>query len=52
MAEMGTVRILNFVSATGPVEKEFNSVQRGQMTTPAELLEDFFSRGRRFSSRG
>jgi len=52
MAEMSTVRILNFTSAAGPVEKEFNSVQRGQMTTPVELLEDLFSRGRGFSSRG
>jgi len=42
MAEMNTVSILNFVSATGPLEKEFNSDQRGQITTPAELLEDIF----------
>jgi len=49
---MSTVRILNFVSATGPVEKEFNWVQWGQTTTLAELLEDLFSWGCRFSSQG
>jgi len=49
---MSTVRILNFVSATGPVEKEFDWVQRGQLTTPAELSDDLFSRGGGFSNRG
>jgi len=40
------------MSATGPWKMNLTEFSRDQMTNPVELLEELFSRGHGFSSRG